>query len=163
MLTIAENLLAICYGHARRCYPEECCGLLLGKDKQVLKVWPTENSWTEDFGDRLPFEQSTTKSPSRLNRFAIDPKELLAAQKFARTENFNILGIYHSHPDYPAIPSESDRAIAWDIYSYVIMSVTPQDVVATRSWILSSDRQFVEEEMNLIVAKSPELKAESLE
>lgn len=149
MLTIAKNLLTLCHDHARRCYPEECCGLLLGRDKQVLRVWQTENSWTTDFGDRLPptLTQPTANPPSRLNRFAIDPKEMLAAQKFARTQNLSIIGIYHSHPDHPAIPSESDRAIAWDIYSYLIMSVTSQNVAATRSWILTGDRQFVEEEI----------------
>ena len=149
MLTIAADLLAICHHHARRCYPEECCGLLLGQDQRVLEVWQTENSWTTDFGDRLPFQQSTAKPPSRLNRFAIDPREMLAAQKFARAQNLSIIGIYHSHPNHPAIPSESDRAIAWDIYSYLIMSVTQQNVAATRSWILTGDRQFVEEEISL--------------
>ncbi|NJN73193.1 MAG: M67 family metallopeptidase [Limnothrix sp. RL_2_0] len=163
MLKIAEDLLTICHNHARRCYPEECCGLLLGNDKQVIKIWPTQNSWTEDFGDRLPINPSTTKALSRLNRFAIDPKEMLAAQKFARTQGCNILGIYHSHPDHPAIPSESDRAIAWDLYSYLIMSVTPEKVAATRSWILTGDRQFIEEEIILILTKSPEPKVESLE
>lgn len=161
MLTIAADLLAICHNHARRCYPEECCGLLLGKDQQVLEVWQTENSWTEDFGDRLLANSS--KNNSRLNRFAIDPKDLLAAQKFARTNGLEIIGIYHSHPNHPAIPSESDRAIAWDIYSYVIMSVTANDVLATRSWILNGDRQFIEEKIILTATKSPELEVESLE
>ncbi|MGB2925036.1 MAG: M67 family metallopeptidase [Limnothrix sp.] len=146
MLKISQGQLNLCHNHARSCYPEECCGLLLGKDKTVVQVWQVVNSWTPDFGDRLP--ASSTENNSRLNRFAIDPKDILTAQKFARTSGLDIIGIYHSHPDHPAIPSASDLAIAWDIYSYIIMSVTAQSVTATRSWVLTED-QFQEEDLTI--------------
>ena len=137
--------------HACDCYPEECCGLMLGHqtsdDIQVVQLWSTENSWTADFlnSDSLETElssASSAKKASRLNRFAIAPIKILRAQKYARSKNLDIVGIYHSHPDHPAVPSEYDRKIAWQQYSYLIMSVTARSVEKTLSWRLTEDHQF---------------------
>jgi proteasome lid subunit RPN8/RPN11 len=57
-----------------------------------------------------------------------------------------LLGIYHSHPNHPAIPSEHDRVAAQPFFSYVIISVENGVVKNTRSWVLNSDSQFDEEE-----------------
>ncbi|AFY40532.1 Mov34/MPN/PAD-1 family protein [[Leptolyngbya] sp. PCC 7376] len=154
MLKLQPEHLEQLHLHAHECYPEECCGLMLGQRiedvVQVVQLWRTENSWTADF---LMSESSKTRTnlsntnskPSRLNRFAIAPIEILRAQKYARNENLEIIGIYHSHPDHPAIPSEYDRQIAWQMYSYLIMSVTAQQVSQTLSWRLNDEQQFQEE------------------
>jgi proteasome lid subunit RPN8/RPN11 len=59
----------------------------------------------------------------------------------------NIIGIYHSHPDHPAVPSESDRLLAWSAYSYIILSVQSNGVADYRSWTLDEEQQFQEEEI----------------
>ena len=47
-------------------------------------------------------------APSRRNRFAIDPREQLLAQKWARLRGIQVIGSAHSHPDGGAIPSAID-------------------------------------------------------
>ena len=65
-----------------------------------------------------------------------------------------MLGVYHSHPDHPSIPSETDRLRAEEIWqsaeswSYVILQVVSGRVASRRSWILR-DGVFAEEEMSL--------------
>jgi len=54
------------------------------------------------------------------------------------------VGIWHSHPDHPARPSETDRAAAWEGWSYLIASVTDAGLSELRSWRLSGER-FLEE------------------
>lgn len=152
MLRLTEIHFSQLADHAQRCYPEECCGLLLGQNKVVQQVWVTENSWTPEFLAGLPVLSPYHLDQSRRNRFAIAPVDILAAQKYARQHALEIIGIYHSHPDYPAVPSEYDRAIAWDVYSYVILSIQQDQVATVRSWILDGDRQFQEEIIQQIKA-----------
>jgi proteasome lid subunit RPN8/RPN11 len=139
------------YRHAENTYPEECCGILLGTFQPhggvtVVEVWETENAWETEsqlFASVSP--EASNPDLSKRNRFTIDPAILLEAQKYARTENLSIVGIYHSHPDHSSHPSEFDRAIAWDAYSYLIMSVKGGTVVDCRSWRLDDQQQFQEE------------------
>ena len=129
--------------HAEATYPEECCGILFGyleQETTVVEIWETENVWNSE---ENPLE--ATNTGSKRDRFTIAPKTLLEAQKYAREENLTIVGIYHSHPNHVAIPSEFDRAIAWETYSYLIMSVTEKTVVDRRSWKLNDQQQFEEE------------------
>jgi proteasome lid subunit RPN8/RPN11 len=55
------------------------------------------------------------------------------------------LGIYHSHPNHPAIPSEQDRIAAQPYFSYVIISVMNDHIDHIRSWRLNDSSQFEEE------------------
>ncbi|AFY76015.1 MAG: M67 family metallopeptidase [Hydrococcus sp. C42_A2020_068] len=127
--------------HAENTYPEECCGLLIGKiegeNKILIEVIATENSWDAEAAEFLSVEAG-----SKRNRFSIAPEVLLRVQKETRDRNLSIIGIYHSHPDHPAIPSEFDRAIAWQQYSYMIISLSQGRAVEIRSWFLDENRQF---------------------
>ncbi|ELR97214.1 M67 family metallopeptidase [Gloeocapsa sp. PCC 73106] len=132
--------------HGVKTYPEECCGLLLGKavaqGKLVQQVWETVNSWEPE-----SFEDLATPGASKLNRFSIAPETLLAAHKKAREVELDIVGIYHSHPNHPAIPSEFDRAVAHPGYSYLIISVHQGQPQSMLSWELDPQRQFQSEEI----------------
>jgi proteasome lid subunit RPN8/RPN11 len=75
---------------------------------------------------------------------------MLQTQKAARNRNLNIIGIYHSHPNYPAIPSEWDRIYAWPEYSYVILSVQNTQAGELQSWTLDDHHQFQAETIELI-------------
>jgi proteasome lid subunit RPN8/RPN11 len=75
---------------------------------------------------------------------------MLHTQKAARNRNLNIIGIYHSHPDSPAIPSEWDRIYAWTEYSYVILSVQNTQASELQSWTLDDNHQFQSETIKLI-------------
>lgn len=150
MLILTTIQLAAIADQAQQCYPEECCGLLLGQGKTVQQVWSTVNCWTPDFAVQMQGLVPTASDQSRRNRFAIAPEQILQAQKYARHHQQAIIGIYHSHPDYPAVPSEYDRCIAWEIYSYLILTVTDQGVTSLHSWVLDGDRQFQPEPIQTI-------------
>lgn len=136
--------------HAEQVYPEECCGLLIGTvdgdGKIILEVREAENSWKTD-----GWEQFSERAGSKRNRFSISPQVLLQVQKETRERNLGIVGIYHSHPDCPAFPSEFDRAIAWAGYSYLIISVRQGQAVDLKSWRLAENCQFQAEVIRLNV------------
>jgi proteasome lid subunit RPN8/RPN11 len=148
-LQLSTAQLQVLTAHATRTYPEECCGLLLGLDrphKQVLEIWETNNAWNPEIGAELGAILPRSGTGKR-DRFWIDPQDLLNAQRYARDRQIKIIGIYHSHPDHPAVPSESDRLLAWSAYSYVILSVDAGSVADCRSWTLDEEQQFCAEEV----------------
>lgn len=118
-------------------YPEECCGVLIGRPQSQ------EDGCT--IVERILTVQNE-RADSRGNRYLISPETVLAAQKEARSLGLDIVGYFHSHPDHPARPSEFDREHAWPGYSYLIVAVQNKKVVDTRSWRLSDDRARFEEE-----------------
>jgi proteasome lid subunit RPN8/RPN11 len=135
--------------HATSSYPEECCGLLLGKvvndEKRVVEVIPTRNAWNTE---ALAWEDSSNHG--KVDRYAIAPQEMLKIQKAARDRYLDIIGIYHSHPNHPAIPSECDRIYAWQQYSYIIVSVVNGECDDVQNWTLDDRHQFQSE---MIVAE----------
>lgn len=141
-----DDLVTIC-NHGERTYPNECCGLLLGKlsdeVKIVEEVWPVDNAWSVDGAEHWPEQSGLTEK----RRYAIPAEMILKAMKEARDRSLSIVGFYHSHPDCPAIPSEFDRACAWPEYSYVIISVQQGKVQDIRNWSLDCESNFQPEEI----------------
>lgn len=136
-LAIEKGDLARIHAHGEAAYPEECCGVLIGRGAgdgggtaTVERVVAAENERVD----------------SRHNRYVISPQSLLKAQRDARASGLDIVGYYHSHPDHPARPSEFDREHAWPGTSYVIVSVEKGKAVDCRSWRLRDDRTAFEEE-----------------
>ena len=80
------------------------------------------------------------------DRYELDPKAMLTADRDARQKGLEIVGVWHSHPDHPARPSETDRTAAWEGWSYVILSVSRDGVRDVRSWRMKGE-QFEEEEI----------------
>lgn len=99
------------------------------------------------FNPPAPGRSST--SHSQADRFWIDPKDILRAQRQARDLGLAIVGVYHSHPDHEAVPSECDRAIAWSDYSYLIVAVHHGSATDVQSWTLDEHRQFRLERMGV--------------
>ncbi len=145
-LAILPPELAKISEHARRDYPHECCGFLLGKESNGWKL----------VAEARPVANARSDSPR--NRFLITPEDYLAGLRYAREQKLDILGFYHSHPDHPARPSEFDREHAWPWFSYVIVSVrqgTPREIT---SWALAvDDLQFHREEMAVTVQTLEEM------
>jgi proteasome lid subunit RPN8/RPN11 len=132
------------HSHGEREYPNECCGMLLGRadgaDKEVSEVVPLKNLRLDPARaqELLPLEDPGRESEK--NRFLIDPLEQLRVEREARNRGLNVLGYYHSHPDHPARPSNYDREHAWPWYSYIILSVERGKAAEMTSWVLSEDR-----------------------
>ena len=142
------DLLAI-RTHAESTYPNECCGLLLGHlspNKTLVAVMATENAWSPEASEYLAIRTTELASTKR-SHYAIAPEVLLKAQREARDRAFDIIGIYHSHPDHPAIPSELDRVYAWHQYSYIIVSVQNGKACDLKSWSLDAHNRFQPEEI----------------
>ncbi|MCV3212240.1 M67 family metallopeptidase [Plectonema radiosum NIES-515] len=139
LLKVSSQQKQIIRSHAASTYPEECCGIMLGylanESKTVVEVIPTENAWSGE--------------DSKRRRYAIAPEIMLKVQTYARSCSLNIIGIYHSHPDNPATPSESDRVQAWQEYSYIIVSVPNGKALELKSWHLDDNHQFQEEAIEI--------------
>ena len=134
-LSISDALLKRIREHGRTAYPQECCGLLLGRvedgGKVVVDLKPMENAHEN----------------SRNNRYVIEPSHMLEAEKEARSRGMDIVGIYHSHPDHPARPSEFDREHAFPWYSYIVVSVEQGEPKQLTSWTLKEDRSGFDSEV----------------
>lgn len=110
---------------------DECCGFLLGYERGhrvVTNVIPATNT-----------------AGNKSVEFRVDPLEYLRAEQFAEKLGLELLGVYHSHPNTAAIPSESDRRDAQPHFSYVIVSTRAQHFDHIRSWRLNQNREFEEE------------------
>ncbi|MEL6164219.1 MAG: M67 family metallopeptidase [Cyanobacteria bacterium J06628_3] len=151
MIQLIKKHLQIIFNHAEGTYPEECCGVMLGNisnnTKTVVEIIPTQNAWNQETASNF---QDNDPNHSKKRRYTIAPPEMLKIQKSARDKNLNIVGIFHSHPDYPAIPSEFDRISAWEEYSYIIVSVQKGQPGEINSWILDENHQFQQEEIKVM-------------
>jgi proteasome lid subunit RPN8/RPN11 len=131
-LHLSRTLRAEIEHSARRRYPAEACGLLLGRQEgalvEVELLHPTRNL--------------NTARPN--DRYDLDPADQLAAEEAARARGLDVVGVWHSHPDHPARPSETDRAQAWENWSYVIVSIAAGVAHDLRSWRFV-DGRFLEE------------------
>ena len=124
--------------HGAAAYPNECCGMLLGKEQDGRKI----------IAEILPLKNARDDSPR--NRFLILPEDFLMGEREARNRGLDVLGFYHSHPDHFAQPSEYDRAHAWPWYTYLILGVNGGVAGALTGWQLTEDRsQFLQEELRV--------------
>ncbi|HKK46389.1 MAG TPA: M67 family metallopeptidase [Balneolaceae bacterium] len=131
-LEISTEALQQMHQHAEEDYPNECCGFFYGLEGDVRQV-------------RIARKVENAKEGDQRRRFQIAPQDYQKAEKYAIDHDLDLLGVYHSHPDHPAKPSEHDRKVAMPWFSYIIISVQDGEAVATRSWRLNKDRQFEEE------------------
>ena len=116
--------------HGAETYPDECCGALIGRDGIVT--------------DTLALPNTTEDGPRR--RFKVRPQDYRAAEGRAGQLGAELLGFYHSHPDHPAKPSQTDLDYAWPFFSYVIVSVREGVSGDMTSWRLRGDRSAFDQE-----------------
>ena len=117
-LWISGNLAEKIRAHGAETYPHECCGALMGRDRdaahpeaarEVLALFPLVNR----------------RDDSPRNRFSVTAEDVLAADKAAQAQGLEVI----------------DQDHAWPWYSYIIVSVhqgSPQDMT---SWRLNDDRE----------------------
>src|SRR2546427_5783653 len=110
-LRVPRRVIEDVDAHAQDAYPEECCGFLIGRkdggSHVVEQSRRTENVHPKDRG----------------TRYSIDGREILKIEHEFRGET-RLVGVYHSHPDYPAKPSSFDARRVWPWYAYLIVAVT---------------------------------------
>ena len=102
----------------------------------------------QDLDDTEVLVVDNSKEGDKRRRFEIAPKDYLKAEAFAEEKGLQFLGVYHSHPNSPAIPSAYDRMAAQPYFSYIIISVFDGEFSHIRSWQLNDDMQFEVENIN---------------
>ncbi len=133
-LNLPQALLEQIDEHALAEYPDECCGLLLGRStdggNEVVRLHPVDNQ----------------RQDAAHHRYLIAPEDYLRAERQAFQLGIDLVGVYHSHPDHPAFPSETDLVQAWPNLAYLIVSVLKGAVEQRRSFQLREDRQQFDEQ-----------------
>jgi proteasome lid subunit RPN8/RPN11 len=127
-------------------YQSERCGFLFGFQEAdsvvIYKIMPVSN---------------TTRSDKRTN-YEISARDYLIAERLAELAGIKLLGVYHSHLNHPAIPSELDRQFALPNFVYIIFSVNGNRMMDIRSWQLDQKKQFEESKIDYIPSSSKNLK-----
>jgi [CysO sulfur-carrier protein]-S-L-cysteine hydrolase len=101
--------------YCEQCYPAEACGFVLG-DLNGQSAIATAHCF-------VPV-RNAARHPN--SEFAMDPAELVAL--LAKTPKEQLLGIFHSHPGSPPIPSEADLQSQWHtLPTYWIVSLHNRD------------------------------------
>ena len=108
-IILTEQQKQILFDHAEKERPNESCAILFGKEEgdqiSVEKIFLTNNV------DQSPVN------------FTISPEQRLEADKIERESGLKMVGIFHSHPNSEAIPSNTDKKfmelnpVVWLIFS----------------------------------------------
>jgi proteasome lid subunit RPN8/RPN11 len=128
-----EEMLA----QARERYPFEACGVLVGVVQSLARV------------ERVVPVVNREQEHPRV-RYQIAPEDLIRIQREARDRGEEIVGYYHSHPDHPARPSETDRRIAAEGLSdgvfHVVVGVEKGERAVPTAWVFRDASQSFHEE-----------------
>ena len=108
---------------AKKSYPNECCGILVGKKSEKGEIEVTEIR-----------EASNQFQGQKSVHFQIDPLFIYRLEQELESRGLEIVGVYHSHPDCPAILSKEDENYMVPGLEYVIMSVQKGEVVDVKSY-----------------------------
>ena len=118
-IKISRQVVEAMIDHSHRELPYECCGYLAGKHGILVRHYEMTN-----------VDKAT-------DHFSMDPEEQFAATKDIRNQGLHLMGVYHSHPENPARPSEEDIRLAYDqdiSYFIVSMAGAEPDVKSFRIW-----------------------------
>ena len=133
MLIIDKDCRMYMIDDAEQSFPDECCGFMFGReedeDRFVTEVKRVDNA----------------KEGDKRRRFEIAPIDYMRAEQYALANKLTLLGVYHSHPNHPAIASETDRQAAQPFFSYVIISVINGVFAEIRSFRLNENLKFEKE------------------
>lgn len=138
MIKLKKEHMDVITAHAREGYPHEVCGIIMGHFNDSANM-------------AIEVRRAANLNKERAHdRYEMDPKDILKAEREGRDNGVEIIGYYHSHPDHPDRPSEFDRERAWPAYSYLIASVMGGKDVTTRSWVINEETlKFDEEEIDI--------------
>jgi proteasome lid subunit RPN8/RPN11 len=118
---ISKKLVNQILKHAEEEYDNECCGFLLGitdKDENIFEIVKTENVNTEN----------------KKNRYTIDPFKLIETEDYAEQKGWEMIGVYHSHPNNPAKPSKYDLEHSFKNFLYIVVSVNQGKATNINCW-----------------------------
>ncbi len=97
-------------------YPNECCGLLAGTGQVGETLQLT----------RVAASLNMSQDHQR-DRFEVDPKLRFDLMRELENTDQRIIGHYHSHPDHPAVPSETDNTMIYEPDLVWLITAVNQD------------------------------------
>jgi proteasome lid subunit RPN8/RPN11 len=105
--------------HCQAEAPRECCGILGGDSPRVASIHPLRN-----------------QAAHPETRYDADPRDILDAYRTLRQRGHAFLAIYHSHPQWEAVPSQTDLATNYygDLPRIIVSLLT--DPPEVRVWRL---------------------------
>lgn len=118
---LEPGALATLRAAAEKGYPHEVCGILLGSlgaEPTVSEAHPVPNINAERSRDR----------------YLLDPAVQLKLEKEARSRGLEVVGYFHSHPDHPALASQTDNELSWESTLYLIQAVTAAGCGELKGW-----------------------------
>jgi [CysO sulfur-carrier protein]-S-L-cysteine hydrolase len=118
---ISQQLIDEMVAHAREDLPNECCGMIGGREGEATRVVRVENA---------------AASPLR---YEMDPQGQYDALKAIEDAGEDLIGIYHSHTRSAAYPSQTDvnEARMWPEQAYVIVSLEDGDEPDVKAYDLA--------------------------
>ena len=140
MISLPKNVYEAMIEHAKKSYPNEACGILGGSTGKADVFCPMKNV------DESPIS------------YFMDTKEQFQVIKRLRHEKKEICGIFHSHVNSEAYPSQKDVRLAFygetntEIFpeaSYLIVSLSDINKPVLRSFRIESEK-VVEEKIHII-------------
>ncbi len=136
MLRIQQSHADEMVAHAVEEFPNECCGILAGKDGLAAQGYRVTN---------------TAKSPYR---YLMDPQEQLDAMLDSERKGWEFLAFYHSHTHSPAYPSQTDVRMAlqlgWPGIYYILVSLENKEDPQIRTFHIGETGEIVEKEFQII-------------
>jgi proteasome lid subunit RPN8/RPN11 len=134
MIRIEDDAWALMLSHARKTYPNECCGAMLGavdgSEKLVRTAVPLDNAFAGE----------------QAERYEIRPEDLVRAEAEARRQGMDLVGIFHSHPDCDAYFSKTDLENSCPWYSFVVLSIKKGDFDHANSFLPDADQTRADKE-----------------
>ena len=139
MIVLTNMQMSKILSHAERAYPNECCGLLVG-ERRAGDVFIRE------------VHRSANMAPTPANQFEIDPQLRFDLERRVREETVDLVGVYHSHPDGDAAPSQTDIQRAWESSLVWLITAVKNGSAATTTahLVLESVMRFKEIPMKII-------------
>jgi [CysO sulfur-carrier protein]-S-L-cysteine hydrolase len=120
LMRIAQSLVDEIVAHARDDLPNECCGMVGGRDGEATEVVRVVNAAATPL------------------RYEMDPQGQYNALKSIEDAGNELLAIYHSHTKSAAYPSQTDvnQAVNWPDAIYLIVSLRDEDAPEVKGYWL---------------------------
>ena len=117
MLRLPQRFIDEMLAHARAELPNECCGIIAGRDGTAVELFRARNA------EASPY------------RYEVDSQDLFRIWRQCETNGWDFLVVYHSHVASEAVPSQTDvRRATWPDAYYVVVSLADPDTPAVRAF-----------------------------
>jgi proteasome lid subunit RPN8/RPN11 len=134
MIRIEPAAWQVMVDHARATFPDECCGVMAGilnADEKIVK---------------LALPMANAYHGAQADRYEIRPEDLLAADRDAREQGMDVIGIFHSHPNCDAYFSKTDLENSCPWYSFVVLSIRNGEFDHANSFLPNAEQTQADKE-----------------